>query len=334
MTHLFFRRPYFSLCLSAILTACAGGGTVEIPQSIVPIPTLSALDPGHPDIAGQTPDIKLQTFNTGTGQPGKIESWQVKEDGLFGPSLKNKLAYRTPDGNVYLFSTYTDPIVPNSFHPDQSLKTRHDAQPTDNGGKLFVCCGNSSQSSNFKATQIGDYLRYGTWIDKNGTADLFVGGMLADPAQMQGASDNDGHAKGKATYEVWALRTKNGETVSSSYDNSNREHPIKSEITVNFNTGKLGGKIIGNPDFGADIDFQDVNVTGNRFHGSALSDGKEGQVEGGFFGKSSWYSPAGQEIGGKVTFAPDHRLDSVFGGAIEGRRWNTEDTSTDLTPLK
>lgn len=334
MTKPSFRRPYLSLMLPIMLAACAGGGSVQIPKTIVPIPTLPALNPADPNVVGQTPGVETNTFNAGSGQSGNIVSWQIKEKNIFNDIVtREKLAYQSPDGKVYMFSTYTDPILPDSFHPDKSLKNKQDTQPTDNGGKLFVCCNN--QQKQFYASKVGDYLRYGVWIDKNGNADLFAGGVMADPAQMQGASDNAGMAKGKATYEVWALRAKNGEVVSSSYNFNDKANPIQSEVTVNFNTGKLGGRIIGNSDFGADIEFQDVNVKGNRFSGSALSDGKIGQVDGGFFGKPAYRTPAGQEIGGKITFDANRSLDSVFGGAISDRsKWNANDTSTDLTPLK
>lgn len=328
-----FRRPYISLVLPFILAACAGGGHVAIPETIVPIPTLSALDINSSEVVGKTPDVKIQTFNAGTGKAGKLESWRLKERNFFNDLVdKDNIVYQAPDGKLYKFNTYTDPILPDSFHPNQALKNKQDTQQTDNGGKLFACCVNFG--TGFAASKVGDDLRYGAWISKDGKADLFVGGILADPTQMQGASANNGQATGKATYEIWALRVKNGEVVSSSYDFNSKENPIRSRVTVNFNTGKLGGKIIGNSDFGADIDFKDVNVKGNRFSGSAESDGKAGQVDGGFFGKAGYYSPAGDKIGGKITFDADRNLDSVFGGSINaGYNRNANDKSQDLTPL-
>ena len=95
----------------------------------------------------------------------------------------------------------------------------------------------------------------------------------------------------------------------------------------------MGGTIKGNADFGADIDFNDVTVNGNTFSGTASSGGVSGQVNGGFYGKSGWYNPAGTEIGGKVTFSGNRSLDSVFGGSATDPRRDPNSTATDLTPV-
>ena len=156
---------------------------------------------------------------------------------------------------------------------------------------------------------------------------------LADTADMQKRGGATAPT-GKATYEVWAFRVKNGSVVASSYNtDSNPARRVNSLLTVNFNTGKVGGTIKGNADFGADIDFNDVTVNGNTFSGTASSGGVSGQVNGGFYGKSGWYNPAGTEIGGKVTFSGNRSLDSVFGGSATDPRRDPNSTATDLTPV-
>lgn len=323
-----------ALALPLLLTACAGGGAVGIPDTVVPVPTLSAFNPAAPEVVEKLPDA-MQSFNTGEKASG-VEYWKINttRNGFTFPS--DRLVYRAPDGRLYNFGTFTNPLIPGFGDPDKNLKTSHDTQPTDNGGKLFVCCDNGSRSY---APTKSSTMAYGIWFDTSGKPDLFVGGVAADPQKMQGATaDNNYQATGKATYEVWALRAKNGAVVSSTYkpNSSWREKDgIKSLVTVNFNTGKLGGKIIGNADFGADIDFAEVNVEGNRFSGSAVSDGQNGRVEGGFFGKAAYRTVPGHEIGGTIVFEGNRKLDSVFGGSVDGRsNWNKNDESQDLTPLQ
>lgn len=342
LKHLVFRRPENAGCraraaalaLPIFLAACAGGSAVSIPDTVVPVPTLSAFNPTAPEVVEKLPDATL-SFNTASQKSG-IEYWKVNVTSNNWTYAADKLVYQAPDGKRYLFGTYTNPLIPGYADLDKNLKTSHDTQPTDNGGKLFACCDKGSRSY---APTKSSTMAYGIWFDASGKPDLFVGGVAADPQKMQGASDqNNYQATGKATYEVWALRAKNGAVVSSAHkpNSSWREKDgIKSLVTVNFNTGKLGGKIIGNADFGADIDFAEVNVEGNRFSGSAVSDGQNGRVEGGFFGKSGYYSPSGHEIGGTIVFDGNRKLDSVFGGSVDSRsNWNKTDESQDLTPLQ
>ncbi|MDO1508784.1 MULTISPECIES: Slam-dependent surface lipoprotein [unclassified Neisseria] len=330
----FLRRPYISLVLPVVLAACAGGGHVGIPNTVVPVPTLSALNPQDPNVIGPTEGLKMETFNANSETSGKVVSWKIKEKNIFGELMpQDRLAYQTPDGKVYVFNTYTNPILPDSFHPDKNLRTKHDMQVTDNGGKLFACCENGQIQ--YPATRV-DAVRYGAWIDKNGKADLFVGGILADATKMQGAKEeNKFSPTGKATYEVWALRVKNGGVVSSSYRPNNfpKKDGVQSLLTVNFNTGKLGGTIIGNSDFGADIRFEDVSVQGNHFSGSASSGGVAGKVEGAFYGTGGYRRPHGDQIGGKIVFDKDRSLNSVFGGATNNSMRRPDDTSKDLNPV-
>lgn len=328
------RRLVPALALPLLLTACAGGSGVGIPDTVVPVPTLSAFNPTAPEVVEKLPN-EIFSFNIGEKKSG-LQYWKINTTRNGFTSASDRLVYQAPDGKLYNFGTFTNPLIPGYADPEKNLKTVHDTQPTDNGGKLFVCCDNGSRS--YVPTKSSD-IAYGIWFDASGKPDLFVGGVAADLKTMQGATaDNEYKAKGKATYEVWALRAKNGTVVASTYKPNTswrQKDGIKSLVTVNFNTGKLGGKIIGNDDFGADIDFTEVSVNGNRFSGSAVSDGQNGRVEGGFFGKKGYYSPSGQAIGGTIVFEGNRKLDSVFGGAVDGNsNWSKTDESQDLTPLQ
>lgn len=143
-------------------------------------------------------------------------------------------------------------------------------------------------------------------------------------------------AKGKTTYEVWAVRVRNGNIVTSTYDpgkssgSSEKNTPKLSLLTANFNTNKLGGTILGNADYGPDVVMKDVGINGVDFSGTAESDGKNGKVEGKFFGQFGG-DRTEVSIGGKVTFDADKSLDTVFGGVKNDDDRNTTDTS--LTPI-
>lgn len=144
-------------------------------------------------------------------------------------------------------------------------------------------------------------------------------------------------AKGKTTYEVWAVRVRNGNIVTSTYDpgkssgSSEKTAPKLSLLTANFNTNKLGGTILGNADYGPDVVMKDVGINGVDFSGTAESDGKNGKVEGKFFGQFKGGDKTEVSIGGKVTFDADKSLDTVFGGVENSSDRNTTDTS--LTPV-
>jgi len=144
-------------------------------------------------------------------------------------------------------------------------------------------------------------------------------------------------AKGKTTYEVWAIRVRNGNIVTSTYDpgkssgSSEKTAPKLSLLTANFNTNKLGGTILGNADYGPDVVMKDVGINGVDFSGTAESDGKNGKVEGKFFGQFNSGYETEVSIGDKVTFDTDKSLDTVFGGVENSSDRNTTDTS--LTPV-
>lgn len=313
-----------SLSVAAALAGCAGNGGVTIPDGTAPVPPLMPADPSKilgPATSGDTPTV----FQTGSGQLRYV-SWNQM---MFGQSFPtDKFIYRAPDGKDYAFDGFTNP--PNfsgRFVPDKTQPTKITPQSTPEGNKLLVCC------EGFDSNLPAGYLtatRYGVWIG-NGQIDMFAGGIAAPVADMQkrnGATT----PTGKATYEVWAFRVKDGSVTASTYNPADASK--RSLLTVNFNTGKVGGTIKGNADFGADINFRDVTLSGNTFSGSVTSGGVDGQVSGGLFGKKGYYGPAGTEIGGKITFGSNQSLNSVFGGSVPQRSYRDENsTSNDLTPL-
>ena len=183
-----------------------------------------------------------------------------------------------------------------------------------------------------------NHLKFGAWISSDGTADLFVGGKPVGTAKPSWSTPSDSTvAKGKTTYEVWAVRVRNGNIVTSTYDpgkssgSSEKNTPKLSLLTANFNTNKLGGTILGNADYGPDVVMKDVGINGVDFSGTAESDGKNGKVEGKFFGQFNSSYKTEVSIGGKVTFDADKSLDTVFGGVENSSDRNATDTS--LTPV-
>ena len=255
----------------------------------------------------------------------------------WGSYPDKQYVYQTPSGNYYNISSYSDPIVPSYSSPSYALRTRHEGQPLSEGGKLFVCCSNSGQFINAPATK-QDHLKFGAWINADGTADLFVGGKPVGTAKPSWSTPSDSTvAKGKTTYEVWAVRVRNGNIVTSTYEpgksfgSSEKTAPKLSLLTANFNTNKLGGTILGNADYGPDVVMKDVGINGVDFSGTAESDGKNGKVEGKFFGQFNGGYKTEVSIGGKVTFNADKSLDTVFGGVENSSDRDTTDKS--LTPV-
>lgn len=318
------------LSVAAGLAGCAGNGAVNIPDGTAPIPPLTPADQSK--ILGPAADksgnpLPQKYFQTGNGQLRYI-SWSGSHGAV------NKFIYQAPNGKTYAFDGFTNP--PNfsgSFTPDKTQPTKMIPQSDSNGNKLLVCCENFSSS--FPAGHLQG-VRYGAWIGADGQADLFVGGVLADVNKMQSWNfthdwSEKGPARGKATYEVWAFRIKDGAVTSSSYNPGSGG--IRSLLTVNFNTNKIGGTIKGNADFGPDINFGDVNVNGNTFNGSASSGGSVGQVSGGFYGRNTYGRPDGTEIGGKISFDSRPELNSVFGGAASNSRRDPKTSATDLNPV-
>ena len=316
-----------------ILTACAGGGASE-PKVPVAIPTAQPIA----NVKLSDESSAIQTINTLSGKGGSLREAELEVKTSWGYSYTDKqYVYQTPSGNYYNISSYSDPIVPSYSSPSYALRTRHEGQPLSEGGKLFVCCSSSGQFTNAPATK-HDHLKFGAWISSDGTADLFVGGKPVGTAKPSYYTPSDSTvAKVKTTYEVWAIRVRNGNIVTSTYDpgkssgSSEKTAPKLSLLTANFNTNKLGGTILGNADYGPDVVMKDVGINGVDFSGTAESDGKNGKVEGKFFGQFNSGYKTEVSIGGKVTFDADKSLDTVFGGVKNDDDRNTTDTS--LTPV-
>lgn len=330
------KRLILSLSAAAALAGCAGGSGVAKHDVDVTIPTLNAVNPskilGDATNGSGTP-IAIDSLHTGSGS---LQYSKISVPNPYFPwdDEVNRFLYVAPDGTKYSFENpFTGPVLADRYgEQNPNVPNKHTPQPTANGGKLFACC--EEADSSFTPAYLQS-TRYGAWISPSGQADLFVAGIPAPINDMQ-RKDGATSPTGKATYTVWALRVKDGSIVSSSHSNA-ANTDVHSLITVNFNTGKVGGTIKGNADFGPDINFGDVSVDGNRFGGSVTSGGAGGQVDGRFFGtKPTPYSstPSGTEIGGKITFDGNHHLDSVFGGRVKDwRSRKADDTSTDLTPL-
>ena len=324
--------PAISAVATLILTACAGGGASE-PKVPVAIPTAQPI--ANIKLSDESSAIK--TINTLSGKGGSLHEAELEVKASWGSYTDKQYVYQTPSGNYYNISSYSDPIVPSSFSPSYNLRTRHEGQPLSEGGKLFVCCSNSGQFTYAPATK-QDHLKFGAWINADGTADLFVGGKPVGTAKPSYYTPSDSTvAKGKTTYEVWAVRVRNGNIVTSTYEpgksfgSSEKTAPKLSLLTANFNTNKLGGTILGNADYGPDVVMKDVGINGVDFSGTAESDGKNGKVEGKFFGQFNSGYKTEVSIGGKVTFDADKSLDTVFGGVENSSDRNTTDTS--LTPV-
>ena len=324
--------PAISAAATLILTACAGGGASE-PKVPVAIPTAQPIT--NVKLSDESNAIK--TINTLSGKGGSLHEAELEVKTSWGSYTDKQYIYQTPSGNYYNISSYSDPIVPSYSSPSYALRTRHEGQPLSEGGKLFVCCSNSGQFINAPATK-QDHLKFGAWISADGTADLFVGGKPVGTAKPSWSTPSDSTvAKGKTTYEVWAVRVRNGNFVTSTYEpkksfeSSEKTAPKLSLLTANFNTNKLGGTILGNADYGPDVVMKDVGINGVDFSGTAESDGKNGKVEGKFFGQFNG-DKTEVSIGGKVTFDADKSLDTVFGGVKNDDDRNTTDTS--LTPVR
>ncbi|CWR44692.1 hemoglobin-haptoglobin-utilization protein [Neisseria meningitidis] len=186
-------------------------------------------------------------------------------------------------------------------------------------------------------------MKFGAWIGPNGEIDLFAGGFpvgkTPPPAFSWGSSTTEtALSKGKITYQVWGIRVKDGQFVTSSYTppkgssfTSYTNTPVRSFITANFNTQKLAGEIIGNSDYGPSVEIKEAAINGLSFSGDATSGGKTGKLDGKFFGKfNGSYGNTETSIGGKITFDGDRSLDTVFGGVSYERKLDdTSDMSTD-----
>ncbi|HEZ6348992.1 TPA: transferrin-binding protein-like solute binding protein [Neisseria meningitidis] len=310
------------LPLAAALAACAGG--VAEPHVPVSIPTATPLP--KDEVTLSSDNGKIENINT-TGSTSVISiqqrEYQVTNYGV--ESTAKAFIFKTPGGAQYTLSSYADPITVSYSSPDFKIPDHHAGQRLADGSRIFICCSDSGATSYAEITK-QDYMKFGAWIGPNGEIDLFAGGFpvgkTPPPAFSYGSSTPETKGTGKITYQVWGIRVRNGQFVTSSYTppkNSGytfnpTNTPVLSFITANFNSNKLAGKIIGNSDYGPDVEIKEAQIDGLSFSGDATSGGKTGKLEGKFFGKFNSSYDSDTSIGGKITFDGDRSLDTVFGG--------------------
>lgn len=308
-------KKLVALVLPAVLAACAGGG-LNAPRTPVGIPTL------QPD----NTKVELHKDNNSVETLSNIEN-AGKLQLISAPFLETdpgELVYQASNGKIYRFNEFTNPIVPTYSSPSYKFPTKQLGQTNDDGSTLIACCTGAAKNRSL-ATGL-DYVRFGIWNHPNGSKELFVGGKVASPEYVPGGSHEMAKDfKGQVTYDVLAYRSNGREFSNSSYtprDGRDRHEPlVYSRFVADFNTQKITGTIIGNENFGDDVVLQDVNIMGNKFGGTAQSAGQTGMVDGRFFGypETNWNGkeitgPAYKEIGGKIIFQGNERLDTVFGG--------------------
>lgn len=333
------------LPLAAALAACAGGGVAE-PHVPVSIPTATPLPTGEVTLSSDS--SKIENINTtGTGStPGiSIQERAVTKNYFGVESQEKSFIFKTPGGAQYALSSYADPITVSYSSPDFKIPDRHAGQRLADGSRIFICCSDSGATSYAEITK-QDYMKFGAWIGPNGEIDLFAGGFpvgkTPPPAFSYGSSDPETKGKGKITYQVWGIRVRNGQFVTSSYtppksssyySSQPSNTPVLSFITANFNSNKLAGKILGNSDYGPSVKIENATITGLTFSGDATSGGKNGKLEGKFFGKFNSSYDSDTSIGGKITFDGDRSLDTVFGGVSYKKELNntTDQETTHLT---
>lgn len=329
------------LPLAAALAACAGGGVAE-PHVPFSIPTATPLPAGEVTLSSDSNNIEnINTAGTGSTSGISIQQREVEKEPFPGYKTKEtSFIFQTPGGAQYTLSSYSDPIVPSYSSPDYKIPDRYAGQRLADGSRIFICCSNSGATSKAEITK-QDYMKFGAWIGPNGEIDLFAGGFpvgkTPKPAYSWGDDTPETAGKGKITYQVWGIRVKDGQFVTSSYTppkgssfTGYTNTPVLSFITANFNSNKLAGKIIGNSDYGPDVDIQNATITGLTFSGDATSGGKTGKLDGKFFGKFDSSYDSDTSIGGKITFKDDRSLDTVFGGVSYVKKLDdASDMSTD-----
>lgn len=349
------------LPLAAALAACAGGGVAE-PHVPVSIPTATPLPAGEVTLSDDSVNIvNINTANTETHPPRRtrrslyaspqntsagisIQQREVEKDYFGYKSKETSFIFQTPGGAQYALSSYSDPIVPSYSSPDFKIPDRHAGQRLADGSRIFICCSDSGATNQAEITK-QDYMKFGAWIGPNGEIDLFAGGFPVGktPASSSYYSSTlETAGKGKITYQVWGIRVKDGQFVTSSYtppknsgyySSTPTNTPVLSFITANFNSNKLAGEIIGNSDYGPNVKIENATIDGLSFSGDATSGGKNGKLEGKFFGKFNSTRSSDTGIGGKITFKDDRSLDTVFGGVIYEKKLDDK-TSQDTNHLK
>lgn len=330
------------LPLAAALAACAGGGVAE-PHVPFSIPTATPLPAGEVTLSSDSSNIEnINTAGTGTGSTSviSIQERAVTKNYFGVESQEKSFIFKTPGGAQYTLSSYADPITVSYSSPDFKIPDHHAGQRLADGSRIFICCSDSGATSYAEITK-QDYMKFGAWIGPNGEIDLFAGGFpvgkTPPPAFSYGSSTPETQGKGKITYQVWGIRVKNGQFVTSSYTPpknsgytfSPTNTPILSFITANFNSNKLAGKILGNSDYGPDVEIKEATINGLTFSGTATSGGQTGNLDGKFFGKFNSSYDSDTSIGGKITFDGDRSLDTVFGGVSYKKELeNTTDRET------
>lgn len=333
------------LPLAAALAACAGGGVAE-PHVPFSIPTATPLPAGEVTLSSDSNNIEnINTAGTGSTSSGiSIQERAVTKNYFGVESQEKSFIFKTPGGAQYTLSSYADPITVSYSSPDFKIPDHHAGQRLADGSRIFICCSDSGATSYAEITK-QDYMKFGAWIGPNGEIDLFAGGFpvgkTPPPAFSYGSSTPETKGTGKITYQVWGIRVKNGQFVTSSYTPpknsgytfSPTNTPILSFITANFNSNKLAGEIIGNNDYGPSVKIKNATITGLTFSGDATSGGKNGKLEGKFFGKFNSSYDSDTSIGGKITFDGDRSLDTVFGGVSYKKELNntTDQETTHLT---
>lgn len=306
------------------------------------IPTATPL-PGEVTLSDDS--VNIVNINTaGTGSTSSGISIQQRKYNVtsYGFTREEKaFIFKTPGGAQYTLSSYADPIVPSYSSPDFKIPDRHAGQRLADGSRIFICCSDSGATNQAEITK-QDYMKFGAWIGPNGEIDLFAGGFPVGktPASSSYYSSTlETAGKGKITYQVWGIRVKDGQFVTSSYTppkgssfTGYTNTPVLSFITANFNSNKLAGEIIGNSDYGPDVKIENATIDGLSFSGNATSGGKTGKLDGKFFGKFDSTRSSDTGIGGKITFKDDRSLDTVFGGVIYEKKLDDK-TSQDTTHL-
>lgn len=331
------------LPLAAALAACAGGGVAE-PHVPVSIPTATPLPTGEVKLSDD--NSKIENINTAdTRSTSGISIQQRKyEVESYGIKREEKaFIFQTPGGAQYALSSYADPITVSYSSPDFKIPDRHAGQRLADGSRIFICCSESGATSYAEITK-QDYMKFGAWIGPNGEIDLFAGGFpvgkTPKPAYSWSVDTPETAGKGKITYQVWGIRVRNGQFVTSSYTppksgywGSPTNTPVLSFITANFNSNKLAGKILGNSDYGPDVEIKEATINGLTFSGTATSGGQTGNLDGKFFGKFDSSYSSDTSIGGKITFDGDRSLDTVFGG-VSYEKQLEDTTNQDTEHLK
>lgn len=308
------------------------------------IPTATPLPKGEVTLSSD--NGKIENINTtSTGSTSVISIQQRKyEVESYGIKREEKaFIFQTPGGAQYTLSSYADPITVSYSSPDFKIPDHHAGQRLADGSRIFICCSDSGATSYAEITK-QDYMKFGAWIGPNGEIDLFAGGFpvgkTPPPAFSYGSSTPETKGTGKITYQVWGIRVKDGQFVTSSYTppkgssfTGYTNTPVLSFITANFNSNKLAGEIRGNSDYGPSVKIENATISGPSFSGNATSGGKTGKLEGKFFGKFNGYRDTETSIGGKITFDGDRSLDTVFGGVSYKKELenNTDTSTTHLT---